>query len=146
VECFLAVMLLTKTIDCSDPLDILTPLGWWALLAFCSHIMIEKLLPVPCALRVAGLVAPHPARTHVATHDRARPPAGMVAGGALTTYSLIIPFLIAFKCILPRQGTPRADADSRMEPMLAPSLEEATAPTVAYGTFGLGDVFRFGSA
>jgi hypothetical protein len=72
---------------------------------------------------------------------------GLAAGGALTTYALIIPFLIFFKCVLPRYApqtsTPRADAvDSRTEPMLAPSSAE---PASRYGTFS-DYVFQFGSA
>jgi hypothetical protein len=39
VEMALAILLLTKSLVATDPLGILTPLGWWALFAFTTHWM-----------------------------------------------------------------------------------------------------------
>ena len=47
VEGFLTLVLLTRAIEAGDPYDITKPLGWWALWAFCSHVMFARTMPVP---------------------------------------------------------------------------------------------------
>ena len=47
-EAFLMLVLLTKTMTADDPYDLLTPLGWWALWAFCAHVMFARTLGIPC--------------------------------------------------------------------------------------------------
>ena len=43
----LAIILLTRTIEAEDPYDMLTCLGWWALWAFCGHVMLARVMPTP---------------------------------------------------------------------------------------------------
>ena len=118
VECFLTLLLLTRSLDASDPNDVLTALGWWALWAFCAHVMFARTLPMPW--------------------------------GVVVSYGTVIPFLLAFKLILPAIGwvkkKPPRDpaADSSVEPMLAPPPPVPTpeeAPPPPYGTFGFGGIF-----
>ena len=47
VEMALAIILLTRTIEAEDPYDMLTCLGWWALWAFCGHVMLARVMPTP---------------------------------------------------------------------------------------------------
>lgn len=47
VECVFAVLLLTKALIASDPLGLVTPLGWWALVAYVSHVMLSRVSPTP---------------------------------------------------------------------------------------------------
>ena len=42
-ELVLAVLLLTRTLDCADPLGIFGPLNYWALVAFCTHVMLVRI-------------------------------------------------------------------------------------------------------
>ena len=43
----LQLLLLTRTFEASDPLDICGALGWWALFAFCSHVFFARTLDYP---------------------------------------------------------------------------------------------------
>lgn len=47
VEGFLTLLLLTRSIQARDPCNIFTSLGWWALWAYCSHVMFARMLPTP---------------------------------------------------------------------------------------------------
>jgi hypothetical protein len=47
LEAFLATVLLTGAVSASDPHGLLRPLGWWALIAFCTHVMLARILPTP---------------------------------------------------------------------------------------------------
>jgi len=104
-EMVLAILLCTRTVDASDPLDLHTPLGWWALWAFCAHLMFARTIPVPY--------------------------------GAVTTYLTAIPFLVAFKCVMPAMGytkerrpPPTEGVASAAEPMMRGSEKPA-----GYGSF-----------
>jgi len=46
-ELLLLLLLLTRSLEATDPFNILTSLGWWALFAFCSHVMFARTLPAP---------------------------------------------------------------------------------------------------
>ena len=43
VELTLAVLLITKTLEASDPFEIFDALGYWALFAFCTHVMLVRI-------------------------------------------------------------------------------------------------------
>ena len=47
VEALLQLGLLTRTFSAADPMDLNDSLGWWALWAFCAHVMFARTLPVP---------------------------------------------------------------------------------------------------
>ena len=46
-EAVLQLLLLTRTFEASDPCDVCGALGWWALFAFCSHVLFARTLPYP---------------------------------------------------------------------------------------------------
>lgn len=46
-EAALQILLLTRALDASDPYDVCGALSWWALFAFCTHLMLARTLPVP---------------------------------------------------------------------------------------------------
>ena len=49
------VSLLTRVVSASDPHDILNALGWWALWAFCTHVAIARLVPLPYGALISYL-------------------------------------------------------------------------------------------
>jgi hypothetical protein len=49
---------LTRTIEASDPFDICGVLGYWALFAFCTHVMFARTLPIPWGAVVVISCAP----------------------------------------------------------------------------------------
>lgn len=52
IEFVLAIMLVTKTLSASDPLKIISPLSWWALFAFCSHVCFARVFSQPSSAAI----------------------------------------------------------------------------------------------
>jgi len=46
IEAVLTLLLLTKTLASADPCKLVTPLSWWALFAYCSHLFFSRVFPV----------------------------------------------------------------------------------------------------
>ena len=111
VECVLTLAVLTRSIDVpsasGDPLNLLTPLGWWALWAFCSHVMFARTLPMPWGA--------------VTTYLSAIP--------FVVLFNFILPAAGLGK---KKDETP---VESSVEPMLAKAAPAAEPPK-PYGTFG----------
>ena len=47
-----------RTLEASDPFNILYSLGWWALVAFCSHVMLARTLHAPFGVVVEFALIP----------------------------------------------------------------------------------------
>merc|ERR1719453_1651093 len=58
IEYVLLLLLLTKTLECSEPLRLVPPLACWGIFAFCTHVMLARVLPVPYAWVVEMLLLP----------------------------------------------------------------------------------------
>lgn len=46
-EVSLMVMVLTRTVDASDPHEIIGVLSWWSLFAYITHVLWIRILPLP---------------------------------------------------------------------------------------------------